>query len=140
LTPNVLESGQQQRELLAAVDWSGWLDAVTETTRIPPSWVLVGLAAQALLIFCLMGQWYVTRKRRRVLVPAWAVHLGILATLVLMIYAAYRHDLVFMLGQLINMVIAFRLLEIARGVNMISREHDENPFPHVRPDKAERSK
>lgn len=101
-------------------------------------WVLLGLAAQGLFVVGLIGQFLATRKGGRILLPRWVIYLGLVSTLVLLIYASVRHDIVFVVGQLVNMVIGFRLLEIVGTVNEPVIHRDETPFPDVRPDTAQR--
>lgn len=124
--------------VLADAEASPFWQSVTESARVGTGWLFFGLAAQAIFLLCLLGQWIATRRGRRLVLPSAVIYLGLVATVMLLIYASVRRDLVFTVGQLVNMMIGFRLLEIVERFNRISLEHDDAPFPDVRPDSAER--
>lgn len=124
--------------LLGAFDFSNLRATLTEGSNIELGWLLLGIAAQVIFLICLFGQWYVTRKRGRMVLPVGMIYLGLLATILLLIYASVRHDIVFVIGQLVNMLIGFRLLEVVGSVNEVVQHRDETPFPDIRPDSAER--
>ncbi len=124
--------------LLGDAEMSPFWRSVTESTRVGTGWLLFGMAAQAIFLLCLLGQWIATRRGRRLVLPSAVIYFGLVATVMLLIYASVRRDLVFTVGQLVNMIIGFRLLEIVERFNRISLEHDDAPFPDVRPDSAER--
>jgi lipid-A-disaccharide synthase-like uncharacterized protein len=124
--------------MMGDFDLSNLRLTLTEGSRIEAAWLFLGLAAQLIFLLCLIGQWFATRKRGRMFLPASMIYLGLLATLILLIYASVRHDIVFVVGQLMNMLIGFRLLEMAGSVNDVSRHRDETPFPEIRPDSAQR--
>lgn len=126
--------------MLGSFDLTHFRESVTSGSRVELPWVIAGLSAQGLFLLCLVGQWIATRRRGRMVLPAPLILLGIFGTLVLLIYASIRHDFVFVVGQLVNLLIGFRMLEIVAVVNEAPPRRDETPFPEVKPDTAERKR
>ncbi len=119
-------------------EWDNLIEVVTEG-RISVSWVVFGLAAQFVVFCCLMAQWYVSSRRRRIALPVSLVYVGLIAIVMLLVYASIRHDVVFVVGQLLNIVIALRLIELLnRSTGKPIGGDDEHSFPTVEPDTAER--
>ncbi len=118
-------------------DWDALVEVLTEG-RIGLGWVAFGLLAQLVIVGCLLAQWHVSRKRRRNVVPAALAYVWLIAVVMLLVYASIRHDVVFVAGQLLNVVIALRLIELLRRSNVQPSEPDEDLFPVVEPDTAER--
>ncbi len=127
-------------EPVSGIDWAIARDTITEGSRIEFGWVVFGMAAQTLILAGLVGHWVATRKRGRVFLPASVIWVGLAASVMLMIYASVRHDIVFVVGQILNMMIGFRLLEIVSKMNAVALPPDETKFPEVRPDAADRSR
>lgn len=129
------KTGPQQ----SMIDWSIARDTMVESSRVDIGWVIFGLAAQGLFLAGLAGHWFATRKKGRIFLPPSVVSVGLVASVMLMIYASVRHDIVFVVGQILNMMIGFRLLELVSKINA-SAPLDETKFPEVRPDAADRSR
>lgn len=117
------------------IDWKQLVEILTEG-RISPLWLGIGLGAQALILGCLVVQWWITRHQRRILIPQGLVYVVIIATVLLLIYASLRHDLVFVVGQIINMVIGLRTLDLLRRLSGNGRPRTPS-FPVVEPDSAD---
>ncbi len=117
------------------IDWQELVHILTEG-RISPLWLGIGLGAQALILGCLVVQWWLTRREKRVLVPQSLVYVAIIATVLLLIYASLRHDLVFVVGQIINMIIGLRTLDLLQRLSQDSRPRVPG-FPIVEPDSAD---
>lgn len=119
-------------------DWDHFVDLATEG-RIGLRWVVFGLAAQGVIVGCLVAQWRASRKRGRTVLPVPIVYVGLIATVMLLVYASIRHDVVFVAGQLLNVMIALRLIELLRRRgNGPTEPAEEETFPVVEPDTAER--
>ncbi len=119
-------------------DWNGLIELVTEG-GIGLGWVVFGLLAQVVIVCCLVAQWRASRKRGRIVLPVPLVYVGLIATVMLLVYASIRHDLVFVAGQLLNVMIALRLIELLRRPgNGPTEPAEEETFPVVEPDTAER--
>jgi lipid-A-disaccharide synthase-like uncharacterized protein len=110
-----------------------------------PKWLAVGLAAQSVIALCLAIHLIASRRQRRFAIPQTLGYLGTIATLVLMDYAARHHDLVFTIGQFINVLICLRLLgwigrrrPQARPSEPGTVAGEDSRFPVVAPHQAER--
>ncbi len=86
-------------------------------------WAVIGLVAQALFTGRFLVQWIASERAGRSVVPFsfWVLSIG--GGLLLLVYALYRRDPVFILGQALGVVIYFRNLSFvlrerraARGV------------------------
>lgn len=137
---DALAASDLSGEMLGSFDLTHFRESVTSGSRVELAWVIAGLGAQGLFLLCLVGQWIATRRRGRLVLPAPLILLGIFGTLILLIYASIRHDFVFVVGQLVNLLIGFRMLEIVAVLNDAPQRHDETPFPEVKPDTAERKR
>ncbi len=73
-----------------------WLGA---ETRAELTWVLVGLGGQVLFMLRFLVQWIVSEKAKRSLIPVSFWWLSIGGAVILLAYAIYRADPVFILGQ-----------------------------------------
>lgn len=118
-------------------DWDGLVNVLTEG-RIGLGWIVFGLVAQLVIVGCLMAQWHVSRRRRRFVLPTALVYVWLVAVVMLLVYASIRHDAVFVAGQLLNVVIALRLIELLRRSIARPTEPEASLFPTVEPDTAER--
>lgn len=73
-------------------------------------WVLFGLVAQVIFFGRFLVQLWASEKAERVVVPVTFWYLSILGAVMILIYAIYRQDLVFILGQAAALVIYVRNL------------------------------
>ncbi|MEJ5378166.1 MAG: lipid-A-disaccharide synthase N-terminal domain-containing protein [bacterium] len=62
-------------------------------------WVILGLSGQLLFSLRFLVQWIVSEKRRESVIPIAFWYLSLGGSLILLAYALYRQDLVFVLGQ-----------------------------------------
>jgi lipid-A-disaccharide synthase-like uncharacterized protein len=83
-----------------------------------PEWIVlsIGFAGQALFSARFLVQWIASERSRRSVVPVLFWYLSLGGGLTLFLYAAYREDPVFMLGQ------GFGLLVYSRNLWLIRRE------------------
>lgn len=95
----------------------GWLHAVF--VQQFDVWILLGFAAQALFTMRFVVQWLASERARRSVVPASFWTFSILGGALLLVYAIYRKDPVFIAGQ------AAGLFIYLRNVWFIVREHRE---------------
>ncbi len=77
-------------------------------------WVVLGLAAQALFTMRFVVQWIASERARRSVVPVafWFFSLG--GGVLLLIYALYRKDPVFIAGQAFGLLVYLRNLYFIR--------------------------
>jgi lipid-A-disaccharide synthase-like uncharacterized protein len=118
-------------------DWHRWLEALG-VERADHEWLIFGLGAQLLVAVCLLIHVVWTRRGRQVVIPPVFGYVGLIAMLMLLVYAAQRHDLVFVVGQFLNTLICVWLLVLIRRRQDRTREEDAPRFPIVAPDSAER--
>ncbi|MFQ5428933.1 MAG: lipid-A-disaccharide synthase N-terminal domain-containing protein [Phycisphaerae bacterium] len=116
------------------------LDALIETLtggRVGVAWVFFGLLAQMMIAGCLVAHWRASRRYGRIAIPLPTLYVALLATVMLLVYASIRHDLVFVIGQLLGVVIVLRILDLLRALETQRQEPDRSRFPQVKPDTAE---
>jgi lipid-A-disaccharide synthase-like uncharacterized protein len=79
-------------------------------------WVLLGLVAQALFTMRFLVQWIASERAGRSIIPVafWLFSIG--GGLSLLIYALYRKDIVFIIGQ------AFGVFVYLRNLQFVLRE------------------
>ncbi len=87
-------------------------------------WVLFGFLGQAIFAARFIVQWIMSEKKRESYVPIAFWYLSICGGIVLLIYAIYKKDPVFMLGQASGLIVYVRNLMLI--VNKKNR--DENPY------------
>jgi lipid-A-disaccharide synthase-like uncharacterized protein len=85
----------------------------SETTAVEKTWLGVGFLAQLLFAMRFIVQWVASEKARRSIVPETFWYFSVAGGALLLAYAVYRLDPVFMLGQ------ATGLLIYARNIHFI---------------------
>jgi lipid-A-disaccharide synthase-like uncharacterized protein len=79
-------------------------------------WLILGFSAQALFSFRFIVQWIASEKAGKSVVPVLFWYLSIFGSALLLVYAIYRKDPVFILGQSTGVFIYIRNLHlIAKG-------------------------
>lgn len=78
-------------------------------------WVAVGFIGQAVFSARFIVQWIVSERRKQSVIPNSFWALSIAGSLILLSYALYRRDPVFILGQ------AFGILVYGRNLWMIAQ-------------------
>ncbi len=86
---------------------AGWLGAGTRGELV---WILVGLGGQVLFMMRFLVQWIVSEKAKRSLIPVSFWWLSIGGAAILLAYAIWRADPVFILGQSMGFLIYARNL------------------------------
>jgi len=89
-------------------------------------WVLFGFLGQAIFAARFIVQWIMSEKKRESYVPIAFWYLSICGGIVLLIYAIYKKDPVFMLGQASGLIVYVRNLMLI--VNKKNSKRDENPY------------
>ncbi len=88
-----------------------WLAGILGTeTRTELIWVLVGLGGQIMFMMRFLIQWIVSEKAKRSVIPVsfWWFSIG--GAAILLAYAIWRRDPVFILGQSLGFFIYTRNL------------------------------
>jgi lipid-A-disaccharide synthase-like uncharacterized protein len=78
-------------------------------------WLIVGFAGQAVFTGRFVLQWLYSEYKRRSVIPVGFWYLSMLGSALLLIYAIYRQDPVFIIGQ------AFGFLVYLRNLQLIAR-------------------
>jgi len=89
-------------------------------------WLVVGFAAQAVFAGRFLVQWIASEKAKESVVPVAFWYLSICGSAMLLTYAIYRQDPVFILGQSTGSIIYIRnLYLIYRKKNLEKKELKE---------------
>ncbi|WP_212525468.1 lipid-A-disaccharide synthase N-terminal domain-containing protein [Actibacterium sp. MT2.3-13A] len=86
-------------------------------------WVMLGFAAQAMFGLRFIVQWLSSERAGKSVVPVAFWHFSVLGGVMMLSYAVYRWDPVFMLGQAMGLAVYFRNLWL------ISRSGDDGEAP-----------
>ncbi|TCP60373.1 lipid-A-disaccharide synthase-like uncharacterized protein [Rhodovulum bhavnagarense] len=88
-------------------------------------WVMLGLAAQLTFAARFIVQWIASERAGRSYVPVAFWYLSILGGAILLTYAIYRKDAVFILGQSTGLLVYVRNLMLIRRVTRAEAEGRE---------------
>lgn len=84
-------------------------------TRVELIWVLVGLAGQLMFMTRFLIQWIVSEKAKKSVIPVSFWWFSIAGAAILLAYAIWRQDPVFILGQSLGFFIYARNLWLIRA-------------------------
>jgi lipid-A-disaccharide synthase-like uncharacterized protein len=88
------------------------MNDLLENARNP--WILLGLAGQVVFSLRFLVQWIVSEREGRSVVPEAFWYLSIVGSMLLLVYALWRRDLVFTLGQSFGFVVYARNLVLRK--------------------------
>ena len=91
------------------------------STATVQGWVLIGLAGQGCFFLRFVVQWLASERAGRSLVPKAFWHLSIAGSLVILTYAIWRRDPVFIIGQSTGLLVYVRNLVLIRRAEGPSR-------------------
>lgn len=94
-------------------------------TLAPSTWIAIGLIGQALFTMRFVVQWIATEKSKKSVIPESFWYYSIGGSLILLCYAIYRQDPVFILGQAFGTTVYFR------NVHFIRREKSNATGTHA---------
>lgn len=77
-------------------------------------WLIIGFLGQACFSARFLVQWLASERRKKSIIPVAFWYLSIAGGAILLWYALYRRDPVFILGQATGLVIYFRNLSFIR--------------------------
>ena len=86
-------------------------------------WLIVGFAGQGLFFMRFFVQWIASEKQGRSVIPEAFWYFSILGGLTLLVYAVWRQDPVFILGQSIGLLI------YSRNIYFIKKTTAGSPAP-----------
>ena len=79
-------------------------------------WIALGFLGQALFGLRLVVQWLASEREKRYVVPASFWYLSVPAGVILLIYAIWRRDPVFIVNEAVCLVIFIRNIVMTRKV------------------------
>jgi len=88
-----------------------------DSNGIPYFWLILGLTGQFFFTMRFLIQWVYSEKKKQSIVPVSFWIFSILGSSMLLIYAVYRQDPVFILGQSFGFIVYFRNLYLIRLAN-----------------------
>lgn len=83
--------------------------------------IILGLAGQLMFSARFLVQWIVSEKRKKSVVPISFWFLSLFGSFLLLIYAIYRKDIVFTLGQLFGFIVYIRNLLIIKNTEKLEK-------------------
>lgn len=89
---------------------NGLMQLLHVDSRAELSWVVFGFAAQLMFTARFVVQWIASERARKSVVPVAFWYFSLLGGVMLLAYALYRKDPVFVLGQALGVFIYFRNL------------------------------
>lgn len=100
-------------------DWLTWEDV----------WVLIGLGGQALFMSRFIVQWWASERAGRSVVPLTFWYFSVGGGVVLLIYAIYKKDPVFISGQALGLIVYFRNLYLIFAERSAAGREEPPPPP-----------
>jgi lipid-A-disaccharide synthase-like uncharacterized protein len=92
----------------AAIKVAAWWES---TPAMEKAWLAIGLAAQLLFSMRFIVQWIASERARRSIVPELFWYFSCIGGLLLLAYAIYRQDPVFIVGQGTGLLIYARNIQ-----------------------------
>ena len=92
-------------------------------------WIVVGLIGQTCFFLRFAVQWLASEKAGRSVIPRAFWHLSILGSLIILSYAVWRRDPVFIIGQSTGLLIYVRNLVLIRREEMASGRRPPTGLP-----------
>ena len=98
---------------------------LTDTPTLELAWLGIGFLAQAMFSARFLVQWIASERARRSIVPELFWYFSFAGGALLFMYAIYRKDPVFILGQ------GFGLLVYSRNIYFLWRYGSSDPAPQA---------
>ncbi|MHB1351106.1 MAG: lipid-A-disaccharide synthase N-terminal domain-containing protein [Desulfobulbaceae bacterium] len=86
------------------------------------AWLLIGFLGQACFSARFIVQWLASERRKKSIIPVTFWYFSVAGGAILLCYALYRRDPVFILGQAAGLVIYFRNLSFIRQQDVRPKE------------------
>ncbi len=84
-------------------------------------WIVIGFLGQTLFFMRFLIQWIASEKQGRSVMPDVFWHFSLAGGLVLLAYAVYRQDPVFIMGQGIGLFVYMRNLMLVRRTRALEK-------------------
>jgi lipid-A-disaccharide synthase-like uncharacterized protein len=92
-------------------------------------WIVLGMMGQLIFTARFLVQWLSSERAGRSVVPVSFWYLSIGGSVLLLAYAGYRRDPVFILGQTSGMFIYLRNLQLIGRQTHQEQQHSDEPAP-----------
>jgi len=89
------------------------------------AWLVLGLVGQTVFSGRFLLQWIYSEYKRRSVIPMAFWHASIIGALLLLCYACYKKDPVFIVGQASGLLIYWRNLQMRKREKKISAPESE---------------
>ena len=119
---------------LAQGPWLDWLPGATDEERYVYAIGLLGLVVFGLFYLVMLAA---SRREDRLAVSPGACYFGIVGAAALLLYAALKGEIIFVIVQTMNTMILFWVLGLSRQNKAGVKTRDIRTFPVVAPDSAE---
>ena len=83
-------------------------------------WLIIGFTGQIFFSMRFLIQWIISEIKKRSVIPVYFWYFSIIGSSLLLSYAIYRKDIVFILGQSLGIII------YARNLILIKRKNNES--------------
>ncbi len=100
---------------------------MTEWFESPARWYVLGFAGQILFGSRFFVQWLASERSGRVVIPTVFWYLSLVGGLILLVYAIYKRDPVFAIGQLSGVFIYARNLSLHQRSESLAAGTDAAP-------------
>jgi lipid-A-disaccharide synthase-like uncharacterized protein len=91
----------------------------SEIFSVKTAWLAVGFTGQGLFFLRWLVQWFASERQRRSVIPVSFWYLSMAGSVVLLVYAIYTEDPVFIMGSVFNSAV------YARNLYLIVRSRAE---------------
>lgn len=82
-------------------------------------WIIFGFLAQFVFFLRFIVQWIASEKNKKVVIPLMFWYLSIVGSIMILIYAVYRKDIVFITGQFLALFIYLRNIVLHNKNNKV---------------------
>lgn len=89
------------------------------------AWLVLGLVGQTVFSGRFLLQWIYSEYKRRSVIPMAFWHASIIGALLLLCYACYKKDPVFIVGQASGLLIYWRNLQMRKREKKVSAPESE---------------
>lgn len=81
-------------------------------------WLLIGLCGQGIFSARFIVQWLISEKQKRSIIPHAFWYLSLVGGITLFLYALYKRDPVFIIGQATGVIIYVRNIMLIQRVSL----------------------
>lgn len=93
--------------------------------KVESIWLAIGFGGQAMFSMRFLVQWLWSEKKKRSVVPVAFWYFSIAGGILLLSYAIYKKDPVFILGQSFGLLVYLRNLHLLRKEKTRAKEGEE---------------